>query len=86
MVSESLENLRINTLSYSELVLICPSESVTCLNDLLKLLCAYVTYRTLLWSLWTFVDVTTYHASELLIHNFISLIVNSVMVYLIYIC
>ena len=69
MIAKSLKNLRINTLSYSELVLVCPCESVSCLDDLFKLFRSYVTDRAFLWWFVTFVDISTNQTSVFLYHN-----------------
>ena len=69
VITKTLKDLRINSLSYSELMLVCPYEVLTCLDDLLELIRTYVAEWTLLRSHFTFMNITANQASEFLCHN-----------------
>ena len=76
VISESLENLRVNVLCRSELVLICPCEFTVCLFEFLEVLCTDMAQWALFRSIFTFMYITANQTSEFLCHSFISLIVN----------
>ena len=64
MVLESLENLRVNSLCYSESVLVSPAESAFRLSDFNEFVCLCMTYRTLCRRILSFIDIAAYEASE----------------------
>ena len=69
MIAKTLKYLWIYSLSNSELMLVCPYEILTCLDDLLELIRTYVAEWTLLRSHFTFMNITANQASEFLCHN-----------------